>query len=324
MARRRPPRFDFYNTGRPKPPPSPTALRERLGREPNPVRPVGDGRKLTKTFWGTAWCDNLDRYEAYASRLSRGRSYLRDGRVIDLMIERGRVTALVLGTDLYLLMLYIEPLSRPRRSLLEQRCTGQLGSVVDLLAGRLPLELMHSLTEVDAGLFPTPAEISMHCSCFDAESPCKHLAAVLYGVGVLLDAQPELLFALRGVEVDKLLDTRSLTARASTRPVTDARRIPASELTAIFGVLIDDGVAEPAAPTPAPASPIPAPLADSLASRPIASSRKWITDAELAERGLTDAQVREWIRDGHLLVVTGNEGYRLLPEARRRLRAPKP
>src|SRR5450755_2983776 len=71
----------------------------RKGRQMSPV--AIDGRKIAKTFWGAAWCDNLERYSDYANRLPRGRTYVRNGSVIDLQITEGEVQAQVMGSSLY-------------------------------------------------------------------------------------------------------------------------------------------------------------------------------------------------------------------------------
>jgi len=71
---------------------------KKQGRVLDPVVPTSRGRTLAMTFWGRAWCDNLAAYAALANRLDRGRSYLRGGHVIDLQIQPGLVTALVIGS----------------------------------------------------------------------------------------------------------------------------------------------------------------------------------------------------------------------------------
>ena len=72
---------------------------QKKGRKISPV--VIDGRKIARTFWGEAWCDNLERYSDYANRLPRGRTYVRNGSVVDLQVAPGSVTALVSGSTLY-------------------------------------------------------------------------------------------------------------------------------------------------------------------------------------------------------------------------------
>src|SRR5678816_2557741 len=71
----------------------------KKGQQTSPV--VIEGRKIAKTFWGKAWCDNLERYSDFENRLPRGRTYVRSGCVIDLAIEAGRARAQVMGSTLY-------------------------------------------------------------------------------------------------------------------------------------------------------------------------------------------------------------------------------
>ena len=97
------------------------------------------------------------------------------------------------------------------------------------------------------GLFPTPQEISLGCSCPDGARMCKHVAAVLYGVGARLDHQPELLFTLRAVEPAQLLAGASKHVLALP-PISAARRLPDAAL-GLFGLEL---VEAPAAPIDEP------------------------------------------------------------------------
>jgi len=160
------------------------ALR-RSGREVAPVEIVG--RRITQTFWGDAWCRNLEAYSDYANRLPRGRTYVRNGSVIDLRIDAGRVRSLVSGSEIYETEVRITPLPKARWRKLRSRCAGQIDSLVELLRGSLSGPVMEIVTAKSTGLFPSPKEISLECSCPDWASLCKHLAATLYGVGARLD-----------------------------------------------------------------------------------------------------------------------------------------
>ena len=86
-----------------------------------------------------------------------------------------------------------------------QRLRGTINSLVELLQGRLSKGVMDRICREGDGLFPAPREIRMSCSCPDWADMCKHVAAVLYGVGARLDESPALLFKLRGVDRDDLL-----------------------------------------------------------------------------------------------------------------------
>lgn len=217
------------------------AKRQKRG-EKFEVLPAPPGqKKLSTTFWGQAWCRNLESYQVYESRLPRGRSYLRQGNVYNLEIEPGKLSAVVAGSELYDTRIIIQPLPKKQWQQIVKASGGQVGSMLDLLAGKLGDGLMRVLTDPESGLFPKPKEIRFDCSCPDHADMCKHVSAVLYGVGVLLDTKPELLFTLRGVDQAELL------SHASSTTITDISAnsgdLAGADLSAIFG--IDLSVAAP-------------------------------------------------------------------------------
>jgi uncharacterized Zn finger protein/DNA-binding transcriptional regulator YiaG len=223
--------------------------RAKLRAEGVALQPVTiDGRHIARTFWAKAWCDHLESFSDYANRLPRGRTYVRNGSVFHLVIERGTVAARVQGTRLYRVVISITGLSPQRWKAIRSRCTGKIGSVLDLLQGKLSEPVMRVVTDRKEGLFPQPREIRMQCSCPDWAGMCKHIAAVLYGVGARLDQRPELLFLLRGVDYEELIDVHAATAVAeAVARKGGGRRIPESDLADIFGVEL----AEPLRPDPA-------------------------------------------------------------------------
>jgi len=162
------------------------------------------GKKIAATFWGKAWCAHLESFSDYANRLPRGRTYVRNGSVIDLQIAPGKITAKVMGSELYEETITIAPLAAKRWAAVKAECAGKIDSLVGLLQGRLSDAVMGIITDRERGLFPAPAEIKLECSCPDWASMCKHVAAVLYGVGARLDNDPELLFRLRHVDPQEL------------------------------------------------------------------------------------------------------------------------
>jgi uncharacterized Zn finger protein len=174
------------------------AQMKKKGRAITPVRP--EGRTIARTFWGKAWCDNLESYSDYENRLPRGRTYLRNGSVVHLEIAGGRVEALVSGSELYRVEIDITALGPARWKKIKKACSGGIASLVELLQGKLSAGVMATITRPREGLFPTPKEISLKCSCPDWAGMCKHVAAALYGVGARLDEQPHLLFLLRQVD----------------------------------------------------------------------------------------------------------------------------
>jgi uncharacterized Zn finger protein len=202
------------------------------------VEPVSiEGRAIARTFWGKAWCEHLEGYSDFANRLPRGRTYVRNGSVLHLGIVPGRIQALVQGSDLYEVTVSVTPLSRPRWKSVVSACAGQIDSLVELLRGKLSRAVMQVVTDRDKGLFPPPAHIQMECSCPDSARMCKHVAAVLYGIGARLDGQPELLFTLRKVDHLELLSAGPSAPAAAQRSGT--RVIAQSDLGSLFGIEIE-------------------------------------------------------------------------------------
>ena len=196
-------------------------------------------RQVAATFWGKAWCDNLERYADLANRLPRGRAYLRNGSVLDLVITAGRVTAFVAGSELYQVSITLAPLAKTRWRGVIARCTGRIGSLVGLLRGELSDDVLSVLTDARDGLFPQPRELTLDCSCPDWTDVCKHVAAVLYGVAIRLDAKPELFFLLRQVDQAALLTSATAGAVSRHRPVA-GKRIAEDRLSAVFGIELED------------------------------------------------------------------------------------
>jgi uncharacterized Zn finger protein len=206
----------------------------KQGRKLSPV--VVEGRQIAASFWGKAWCQNLESYRDYENRLPRGRSYVRNGSVLDLSISTGKIAALVFGSDIYEVDIGITPLAPARWSSVKSRCAGQVGSLIDLLEGRLSEAVMRIMTDPSEGLFPKPTEIQMSCSCPDAARMCKHIAAVMYGVGARLDERPDLLFLLRHVDHAELI--AGATQLKAPRRGSLRKTIAAADLGDVFGIEI--------------------------------------------------------------------------------------
>ena len=170
------------------------------------VQPVElRGRTIAGSFWGRRWCEHLESFSDYANRLTLGRTYLRNGSVCHLAIGAGRVEAMVAGQEIYRVVVRIKRLDRPAWEAIRTACAGRIGSVIELLQGRLPDRVMDVFTHPDTGLFPKPDDIELTCDCPDGAGACRHAAAVIYGVGSRLDDSPELLFHLRGVDEAELI-----------------------------------------------------------------------------------------------------------------------
>jgi uncharacterized Zn finger protein len=211
---------------------------KKAGQKISPIEIAG--RKITVTFWGDAWCKNLESYSDYANRLPRGRTYVRNGSVVDLRIEAGRVRALVSGSDIYTVDIRIKRLAKTRWTGIKGQCAGKIDSLVELLQGSISKGVMKNVTRKEKGLFPAPREISVSCSCPDWAIMCKHVAATLYGVGARLDHEPELLFTLRGVDAAEMVEAAIAQPPPGSKS-RKGRRLKSDELSSVFGIDIDTG-----------------------------------------------------------------------------------
>ncbi len=211
---------------------------EKKGKRLEPV--VIQGRNIAKSWWGRAWCDNLERYADYESRLERGKRYVKTGAVIDLSITKGRIQAKVQGSRKtpYKVEIRISPLSEERCQEILQTCGKRVETLENLLAGDFPEELKELFTQ-RGGLFPSSREISFSCSCPDWALMCKHVAAVLYGIGARLDENPSLFFELRGIEMGRFIDV-AIVSRVErmlkNAGQTSGRTIDERDIRGLFGI----------------------------------------------------------------------------------------
>jgi uncharacterized Zn finger protein len=213
----------------------------KLKKNGHALEPVAiDGRAISTTFWGKAWCGHLESLSDLQNRLPRGRTYVRWGAVVHLALDPGRIVAKVQGSSLYDVEIGILKLQPKRWKKVVADCTGNIDSLVELLRGKLSESVMRAVTNVETGLFPAASEIRMSCSCPDWAGLCKHLAAVLYGVGARLDARPELLFTLRGVDPSELVAERAASAipEVKNEGKRSRRVLPSSALSDVFGIEI--------------------------------------------------------------------------------------
>ena len=220
----------------------------KLTKSGQPLSPVTAGRgAIAKTFWGKSWCQNLERYSDYSNRLPRGRTYLRNGSVIDLKIAAGEVTARVMGSSLYRITVKISQVPASLWQSIALDCAQSIDSWIELLQGQLSASVMARITRPGSGLFPSPKEITFSCSCPDSAAMCKHVAATLYGIGARLDTEPELLFGLRKVDAKELIARAGRGAPDQKAPAP-ARILDSSKLADVFG--IDLGTAATRWPEP--------------------------------------------------------------------------
>jgi uncharacterized Zn finger protein len=210
---------------------------EKLRKKGHPVSPVTvEGRTIAKTFWGKAWCENLERYSDFANRLPRGRTYVRNGSVIDLQIASGKVKALVSGSEIYEIAVKITPVTKVRWKSICKDCAGAIDSLVELLQGRFSTAVMERICREKTGLFPSPKEIQLSCSCPDWASMCKHVAAVLYGIGARLDKQPELLFRLHELDEKELISKAGAATPLAKKRAVPGKILRSDDLSELFGL----------------------------------------------------------------------------------------
>ncbi len=208
---------------------------DELRRNGVDVQPVHiEGRTIARSFWGRRWCHHLESCSDFENRLPRGRVYVRNGSVCHLDVHAGGVDAMVVGSDLYHVVVRIRKLGQVAWKTIRAECAGRVGSVLELLQGRLSDHVLRVVTDPDRGLFPKPGEITLTCDCPDWAVMCKHAAAVLYGIGSRLDDRPELLFRLRDVDADDLVvGDMALPDAAAGDDVL------AGDLADIFGIDLD-------------------------------------------------------------------------------------
>ena len=286
---------------------------EKMKKKGLNVQPVQlSGRKIADSFWGKGWCDHMESFGDYANRLPRGRTYVRNGSVCHLDIKPGRIEAIVSGSSLYNVSVTIFPLALHKWNTVKAACTGKIGSLIDLLRGKLDRGVMEVVSDRREGLFPLPGEIKFACDCPDSAGMCKHIAAVLYGVGARLDHSPELLFLLRGVNHEELVDV-SAVAIGGTKGGTSRRRIAVGGLADVFGVEIAEvGEGTPAVTSLKKTSPAPlksrkktsgvVPFPEPITGEAILAWRSALgeTQATFAARlKVTAASISQWEKRGN-------------------------
>src|SRR5215469_5168905 len=209
----------------------------KLKKKGHPLSPVTvEGRTIVKTFWGKAWCENLERYSDFENRLARGRAYVRNGSVIDLQIAPGEIKALVCGSEIYEVQVKVAPVAKARWQSLCKDCAGAIDSLIELLQGRLSKGVMERVCRQKTGLFPSPNEIHLSCSCPDWADMCKHVAAVLYGIGARLDQQPDLIFRLHNVDEKELIAGTGTALPQAKKAPAAGKILGGEDLSVLFGL----------------------------------------------------------------------------------------
>ena len=177
-------------------------------------------------------------WRPFENRLPRGRTYVRNGSVIDIKIEPGRVKAQVMGSDLYQIEISIAAVPAARWKTLAKECTGSIASLVELLQGKLSKAVMARLCQPKSGLPHAEGHQAQRfgCSCPDWATMCKHVAAVLYGVGAQLDEKPELLFLLRQVDANELVTQAASLSIKTNKAPAKGRLLDDAALADVFGI----------------------------------------------------------------------------------------
>ena len=295
----------------------------RLANKGQTISPVVvQGSTIATTAWGKAWCANMESYSDYANRLPRGRTYVRNGSVVDLQITPGTVAAKVSGSSIYCTTITVKPVPKENWQQICAACAGGIDSLVELLQGRFSRSVMDRLCRQGDGLFPAPKDIRFDCSCPDSATLCKHVAAVLYGVGARLDSQPELLFTLRQVDPAELLSKAG--SGVVTAPAAGERTLADDDIGALFGLEMDGSTEAAtaaakkprAAAKPSVPSAKPARVRDP-ASRLLAALHRAGSLDNAAARAATglDAEavrplLRQLVADGHARVHGQRRGTR--------------
>jgi uncharacterized Zn finger protein len=293
--------------------------RQLIAREAHHARKRGEpldpvlieGRKIATTPWGLAWCDHIESFRDYANRLPRGRTYARNGSVYHLAIQPGRIHARVMGSDAYEQDIVIAPCKPATWKRVRRRCAGAIGSLIELLEGRISSEVMGEMTAERDGLLPNLRQVKLSCTCPDWAKLCKHLAAVLYGIGARLDERPELLFTLRGVDPSELVDSTALPGQGTSQQ-GGARQVE-GDLSSVFGIELEQDDPAPAPRPPAKKKKVKKKAATAKPGRKVARR-------DLLESGVPPGTIATWLRQGVLQASAERGVYRHTAESRSRLK----
>ena len=224
----------------------------QLTKKGHHIQPIEiEGRTIARSFWGKAWCTHMESFCDLDNRLPRGRTYVRNGSVCHLDIKQGEIQAMVSGSSLYNVNIQIKPLLQEKWDYIKQTCLGKVSSLLDLLSGKLSSGVMEVVVHPKEGLFPLTHEFSLDCDCPDWATMCKHVAAVLYGVGSRLDAEPAQLFKLRGVNFEELIDVEGAITSVTSTTTSRRKRMDDDVFGDLFGIEI--------APAPSMKTPLKKP-----------------------------------------------------------------
>ncbi len=207
-------------------------------RKEGGIKAKGGSKLGGERWWAKRWIATLESFNLGA-RLSRGRSYARSGQVLSVDIAPGLVNAKVQGSRArpYKVTLQLAPLSSAAWERVITELAGRAIFLAKLLAGEMPADIEEVFKAAGTPLFPTTSrDLTTDCSCPDWSNPCKHIAAVYYLLGEEFDRDPFLIFALRGLPREALLDRLRTVAGTmeSTAPTRDITPEPLSADQATF------------------------------------------------------------------------------------------
>ena len=201
--------WDYYEPSRPK-------------RVEGGIKTKSERGEIGETWWSKRWIKVLESF-SMGTRLTRGRSYARQGQVISIDVEPGLVKAKVQGSQPrpYNVKIRLEPLSDQDWDKVTDAMASQAIFAAKLLAGEMPNTIEEAFASVHVSLFPTALrELNTDCSCPDWANPCKHIAAVYYLLAERFDEDPFLIFKLRGRTKEQIIAVLR-DKRAATFPVED-------------------------------------------------------------------------------------------------------
>src|SRR5713226_6015713 len=164
--------------------------------------------QIGETWWSKRWIAVLESFNMGA-RLTRGRSYARQGQVLSIDVQPGQVKARVQGSRPrpYNVEIHLKPLSDQDWDKVTEAMAAQAIFAAKLLAGEMPTNIEEAFSAVNVSLFPTAAkELDTDCSCPDWANPCKHIAAVYYLLAERFDEDPFLIFKLRGRTKEQIIE----------------------------------------------------------------------------------------------------------------------
>ena len=153
------------------------------------------------TPWGKWFADVLDSYKM-GERLNRGRRYANSGKVLSLDFQEGRASAKVEGNykPFYKVIISFPPLKEAEK--VYKMIESDPPLMARIAAGELPETFLEKLKKEGINLIPRRwNEMKRSCSCPDNGDPCKHMAALYYIIAGEIDANPQVLFRLRAMDL---------------------------------------------------------------------------------------------------------------------------